>query len=237
MTIYTKVCNKCKTTKLVTEFNKNKNTDDGLCTQCKSCMKEYRAANKKSLCLKNKQYYEANIERLKERDKKYRDDNKEKLKEYYETNKDRIAEYQKGYYEENKDQRKKSNKEYYEANKDQIREQKKVYRRVKYSTDVNYGLIVRIRGLIGVSLRRQGYSKKSRTHDILGCSYEEFKSHIENQFREGMSWENRDQWHIDHIIPVSYGMNEEEVIALNHYTNLQPLWAEENKSKSNKFIG
>jgi hypothetical protein len=51
-----------------------------------------------------------------------------------------------------------------------------------------------------------------------------------------MSWENRDEWHIDHIIPLSSANSEEELYKLCHYTNLQPLWAEENIKKSNKII-
>jgi hypothetical protein len=71
----------------------------------------------------------------------------------------------------------------------------------------------------------------------LGCSYDEFKVHIEKQFLEGMTWANHGKWHLDHIIPVSYGLNESEVIALNHYTNFQPLWATDNMSKGNRYIG
>gem|GEM_PF-4500409 len=49
---------------------------------------------------------------------------------------------------------------------------------------------------------------------ILGCSFDEFKSHIEKQFLEGMSWGNRDKWHIDHILPVSMAKNEKELLEL-----------------------
>lgn len=79
------------------------------------------------------------------------------------------------------------------------------------------------------------YSKKSLTHEILGCSYSEFKTHIESQFIDGMSWDNRSEWHIDHKIPVSSAKTEEELIALNHYSNLQPLWALDNMKKGAKM--
>jgi hypothetical protein len=71
---------------------------------------------------------------------------------------------------------------------------------------------------------------------MLGCSYEDFKLHIEAQFVSGMSWENRSEWHLDHIIPVSSAINEDDLIRLNHYTNFQPLWAVDNLKKSNKLI-
>jgi hypothetical protein len=70
---------------------------------------------------------------------------------------------------------------------------------------------------------------------MLGCDYDFFKAYIERQFKQGMTWENHGKWHFDHIIPVSSAKNEEELIKLNHYTNFQPLWAEENLSKSNKI--
>lgn len=61
--------------------------------------------------------------------------------------------------------------------------------------------------------------------------------HIEEQFKEGMSWENHGKWHIDHVVPIKYNNPTlEEQIERLHYLNLQPLWAEDNKSKGNRFI-
>jgi IS30 family transposase len=62
--------------------------------------------------------------------------------------------------------------------------------------------------------------------------------HIEKQFKEGMSWDNYGEWEIDHIVPLKYqNPTLEQLVERFHYTNLQPLWATENRSKSNKFIG
>ena len=52
-----------------------------------------------------------------------------------------------------------------------------------------------------------------------------------------MNWKNYGEWHLDHIIPISYAKKEEEIYELNHYTNFQPLWAKDNLSKGNRFIG
>ena len=79
--------------------------------------------------------------------------------------------------------------------------------------------------------------KTFSTLELLGCSIDEFVKFIEAKFTEGMTWDNYGEWHIDHIIPVSYGLNAEEVIALNNYINLQPLWARDNLRKSNRYIG
>lgn len=93
----------------------------------------------------------------------------------------------------------------------------------------------RFRNILSQSLRRMDYGKKSKANDILGCSWEQLKLHIESQFVDGMTWENRSEWHIDHRIPLATAKTEEDVIRLNHYTNLQPLWAKDNLLKSDKL--
>lgn len=72
--------------------------------------------------------------------------------------------------------------------------------------------------------------------DSIGLSIIDFKKYIERQFDNKMNWSNYREWHIDHIIPLASATTEEEVIKLNHYTNLQPLWAEDNISKNDKII-
>ena len=85
-----------------------------------------------------------------------------------------------------------------------------------------------------------GYKKNSKLNEILGCDGETFKQHIESQFEPWMNWGNwgcktpsepNITWDLDHIIPVSSAVNEEEIIKLNHYTNLRPLC-----SYMNRFI-
>ncbi len=82
-----------------------------------------------------------------------------------------------------------------------------------------------------MSFKRNGFKKSSKLFNILGCSFEEFKDHLESQFQPGMSWDNRHLWHIDHIMPVSMAKNYDELVRLNHYRNLRPLWAFDNISK------
>ena len=82
-------------------------------------------------------------------------------------------------------------------------------------------------------------SKNKKSIEYLGCNIETFKKHLEQKFVEGMSWENYGKiWHIDHIIPISYkNPSLDEVIQRLHYLNTQPLWASENISKGNRYIG
>jgi hypothetical protein len=152
-----------------------------------------------------KRYYTKNME-----------DIKSKTKEYYAKNIDKIKENKKNYAQKNKDSRNK-------------------YLKMLYETDTMYKLSVNMRSSILKAFKRNGYKKNSKTFLILGCSFEDLKIHIENQFKEGMSWLNHGEWHIDHKIPLSWAKDEEELIKMCHYTNLQPLWAFENLSKKNYY--
>ena len=87
-----------------------------------------------------------------------------------------------------------------------------------------------------VFMKSKNLTKRNRTFSIVGCSPDELKKYLESKFVLGMSWENQGDWHIDHFIPLSSAQTEEQIYKLCHYTNLQPLWAEDNLKKSNKLI-
>jgi hypothetical protein len=239
-----KTCKKCKEEKELSEFYKDKRAKDDLFLYCKSCQKEYRKEyrknNKEKIKEKKKEYYENNKEYFKELYKNNIEYFKEKHKEYKEKNKEKIKEKRKEYFKEyrknNKEKIKEKNKKYYENNKEYHNEYNKEYQKNKKQTNPLFKLRGNIRGLIRQSIKRKGYTKRSQTYNILGCTYEEFKKHLENQFTKGMSWENQGEWHLDHIYPVSLAKDEEELYKLNHYTNFQPLWAEDNFKKGNKII-
>jgi hypothetical protein len=78
--------------------------------------------------------------------------------------------------------------------------------------------------------------KPSRSFELLGTDLESFKAYMESLFTEGMTWENHGEWHIDHIVPLASGKTPEEIWELCHYTNLQPLWAEDNLRKHTKLL-
>lgn len=188
-------CNECKSIDL---FIKGKNT-------CKLCWSKER-----------KLYYKQNKEKLLTQQKEYQKLNIDKIKQYIDNNKDIINN---------------RNKEYYIQNKTKINQQKTIYHNKKMKTDSLYKLTYNIRRNIGISIKNKGYTKKSRTHEILGCTFEEFKNHIEFKFEDWMTWDNKGLyngtknygWDIDHIIPLSTTKCENDIIKLNHYTNLQPL--------------
>jgi hypothetical protein len=228
-----KKCSKCDTIKDLDLFNRDKSSKDGRRTNCKECSKLYRENNRENAkeyrkTIKEKRseifksWYLENKNIKKQINKDYYDNNKlkvkEKASEYYENNKDRKLEYQKKYQSENKDKRNK-----------QLSERRQ--------NDSTFRLVTNIRNLINNSFYKSGYSKKSKTQEILGCSYDEFKIYLESKFENWMTWENRGiytgelnmGWDIDHVIPLSNAQSEEEIIKINHYTNLQPLCTKINR--------
>ena len=80
--------------------------------------------------------------------------------------------------------------------------------------------------------------RTNKTFNIVGCSPDELKKHLESQFVDNMSWENYGHkgWHIDHKIPLSSAKKYDDVIKLCHYSNLQPLWCKENYKKGKKVL-
>ena len=116
-----------------------------------------------------------------------------------------------------------------------IRKRAREYMREKRKTDVLFALKSTLRCRISRAFRDSKMVRPSGLGRLLGATLEEAKAHIEAQFQPGMSWENRGSWHIDHIIPLASAKTEDELIALCHYTNLQPLWAKDNISKGAKM--
>jgi hypothetical protein len=160
---------------------------------------------------------------------KYRQDNTNKIKEYYLNN---ISNYQE-YYKNNSDKLKNYQKEYFKNNPDRQYN----YIKKRKETDPLFRFKLSARRLIGNSFKRtlKGiYKKGKKTEEILGCTLEELIIHIQSQFTEGMTLENYSEWEIDHKIPISSAKTEEEIIKLNHYSNLQPLWRSDNRSKGSK---
>ena len=94
-----------------------------------------------------------------------------------------------------------------------------------------------IRTLISNTFKKYKFKKGSKTSEILGCSFEEFRLYLESKFENWMNWENRGLyngelnygWDMDHITPISSAENKEDIIKLNHYKNFQPLCSYKNR--------
>ncbi len=109
--------------------------------------------------------------------------------------------------------------------------------KIKYYVNPEYRLQVLLRTRFKRAIKNG--SKRKSVLRLIGCSIEELNIHIEKQFKPGMTWENYGiyTWHIDHIIPCSaFNLDIlEEQERCFHYTNLQPLWAKENLTKSDNY--
>lgn len=108
--------------------------------------------------------------------------------------------------------------------------------RHKYHNDPLTNVAIRLRARLSAILKAKKMNKTSKTEDFVGCGFDHLVRYIELMFKRGMSWENRSDWHIDHIIPLAMARNERELRMLFHYTNLQPLWAEENLKKGKRLV-
>lgn len=116
-----------------------------------------------------------------------------------------------------------------------IKEQERIAERRQLKTNPSRRVKKNLRDRLRIALKVKKWFKTTSFYQYIGCSQEELKKHLEIQFKEGMTWENYGQWHIDHIIPLSVAKTPEEMHKLCHFTNLQPLWAQDNINKSNKI--
>lgn len=237
-----KYCGHCKVFKPITLFGNSSQTWDKLRPTCKDCLKQNNVENKEKKTEYNKQYWEKTKHQQKEKHRKWVSENqeyiKEKMKEWLENNKEHKKQKDREYRVANWDKKKEYNREWQRKNYNDMktnpeRQQEFIERKIHKNTGR------RIREILG-------QSKSNRCLDYVGCSLEHFKKHIEEQFLEGMSWDNYGEdkdgnrvnaWHIDHKIPCKAFKlsNETEVKACFNYRNLRPLWATDNIVKSDTY--
>lgn len=183
-----------------------------------------KARTKEHDLARQKVYKEANKDKIKAKSKEYHTKTKDKTKAYYEVNKEKIKERVKNYRKDNLE----------------LVKQREKDAQIKKRQDPFYKLKDSIRNRIRASMKSKGYAKKSKSFEILGCTYDEFIHHIESQFKYWMTWDNHGNpkdgilepnktWDLDHIIPIASALNEADVIRLNHYTNYQPLCSYTNR--------
>ena len=256
-----KKCSKCEVVKSLDEFHKAKNKKYGRHSVCRECAKQYCQDNREKLLERSKQYAKDNKEKIKQ----YQQDNKEEISEgrrqYYQDNREAIAEWQKEYHQANKEKRNEQRRQYYQANKEKKhqyyqdnreaiveyqkeyhqanKERAAEYRRNRYNNEPVVALRNNVSNLIGHALKRNDGSKVGESVlQYLPYTIEQLKEHLENQFEDWMTWSNRNEWHIDHIIPQSKlpyaSMDEPNFQKCWSLENLQPLEAKENMSLGNR---
>lgn len=120
----------------------------------------------------------------------------------------------------------------------------KEYQKKKRKEDAIFNLRSSLSRNIRTAIKRNHFGKNSNTLNIIGCSFEQFKIHIESKWEPWMNWNNHGKyngefnygWDFDHIIPISSAKTEEDIIKLNHWTNFQPLCSKINRQIKRNYL-
>lgn len=208
-----KTCGKCGLELSLDSFCKDKHKSDGLSTVCRKCRSAYV-----------KRHYRENAERR-----------KAESREWYHQNRERASAARKGDYIKNIDVYRARRKAAYWSDPESAKEAARKYSLKRRWEDPLYRVVLRCRKRVWEAHSRKGYTKRSKTFSLIGCSQEALSAHLESMFVDGMTWGNYGEWHVDHVIPLSSAASIEEVEALCHFSNLQPLWAADNLRKGAKI--
>ena len=161
-------------------------------------------------------------------------------KKYHEKNKERLSKYYSSWASKNKKHLKEYIKNYREENKDNIRKTKNKYERTRKSKDPIYKLIANFRTAIWTVLKENNITKFGHYFEVLGYSPDELVKHLDVQLKDGMTWQNYGEWHVDHKLPLSSftfnDMNDPEFKRCWALENLQPMWGGENIRKYNHIF-
>lgn len=215
-----KKCTKCNQIKILNDFPKDKYAKSGYSGRCKVC--------KRSLV---KEYYIQNPEVQKNRVKEWNIRNPEKVKQHQLNS----LEYQKQYYLENKEHINVKSKEYHKHRREKNPGEyyhKGEWIKTKPKLDK---LERRLVNTFRDKIRRGLKLDRKSSLELLGCSFEELKTHLQNQFYPEMNWDNWGKiWEIDHIVGcVNFNLfNLNELNKCFHYTNLRPLFKTTDIAKS-----
>lgn len=193
----------------------------------------------------DRQKYLQNKDRIAEYGKAYREANAEKIREearrryWFDPERHRLENRKSA--KKNRAKNTAREREWRKKNKDKVRGYYLRHVKKKLREDDLFRLQQNVRTRMCAALAKASVSKSSRTLAIVGCTAAELRQHLQSKFQPGMTWENRGRhgWHIDHIIPLAkFDLTDpEQQAAAFHYTNLQPLWARDNLSKSDKVPG
>jgi hypothetical protein len=219
ISVSNKLCKNCNITKEPKDFKKQKENTDGLYHICKSCFNIWRKSYRKNSDVKQKE------SEFRLKNKSYYD---EYGRNWKKLNSDKVKVYQD------------------KTNKNRDKEKLKIWRnnnqKNRRENDIIFRMSGNMRNYIRMVISKE-YHKSKTSIEIIGCSFIQLKDYLESKFESWMNWDNYGLyngdlnygWDIDHIIPLSSAKTEEELLRLNHYTNLQPLCSYTNRHiKRNK---
>jgi Prasinovirus endonuclease VII len=191
-------------------------------------------------------YRTLNQDRKRELWRQWRKENPEKVREMWhrwaQRYPEKVKERGQQWVKNNPDKQRARAKRWKTENTERYRFSESKRKKERYSSDPNYRLRLVLRACLRDSLTRQPGAKKiASTIKLVGCDIDWLKAWIEIQFQPGMAWENAGlfTWHIDHVRPcASFDLTDPKQQELCfHWTNLQPLWAIDNRIKSDNWEG
>jgi hypothetical protein len=216
-----KWCSYCKQPKEISNFSLSSSVVDGYCAICRDCAKNKRLKNHEAYKKKDAERYRNKHEELIEKAAIYRSTHQGQIKElrdkYYQENREIILAKGERYRQDNLDKIKTQQKEYSRINRvkkslkckeyrQNNSEKINAYMRNRYKNNDEYRLRMVCREMVRRMFDAIDTKKNQKTNEILGYTPLELKAHIEKQFKEGMSWDNYGEWHIDHAVPISYNL-------------------------------
>ena len=207
-----RLCSVCNISKPLSEYDVRRDSPTGHKGYCKQCRNK-RAKARRDTGHRVREYEKSEAQKSRRKEYRCSEQGRKKYAEYKQSESYRQKE-----------------RRYEQSEKAKLRRRK--YTITRYREDPQFNLKMRLRRRALDAIQKQGYGKNTKTMQMLGCDWKHLKQHIESQFSTGMTWENKHLWHVDHIIPLVSAKTEEELIKLCHWTNLQPLWAEDNLRKS-----
>jgi hypothetical protein len=160
---------------------------------------------------------------------------KEKSIKWALNNKEHRKEYLKNWGANNISKVREDKAKYRDDNREKTRLYHREYQKQRRVSNPLQKMKHNLRNRINLAVRCKYWKARGGSEKLLGGTYEFVMDYLTSKLKEGMTWENYGEWHIDHIIPLASAKTKEELISLCHYTNLQPLSAFENKSKGSKI--
>jgi hypothetical protein len=218
--ILTHTCRKCKRARSTTDFYKDKHRKSGLCNICIDCNREVKGCAKRLLLpnefkkchccqeIKTKADFSIKKTRYDGLQSHCRKCQSSKNKSYRKNNTETILNYCRG------------RAEFTNSMK-----------RQRFKKDPLFNVKLSLQSRMKYYWKHSGFTKPNKTEILIGGTFQTVANHIEKQFKDGMNWENRGKWHIDHKIPLASATTIEELLELFNYKNLQPLWAIDNLRK------
>ena len=131
----------------------------------------------------------------------------------------------------NPEQCAKTKRRYEQTHRTEIRKTRREYVSNRRKTDPLFRLQLNVRRRFNHAIKWLKTKKNRQTFDVLGCDLDTLRRHLESKFDPGMTWDNYGKWHVDHTIPLAHAQTKAKLEKLCHYTNLAPLWAEDNLKK------